>query len=277
VHETKPSRTARGVAAERAVLTDLGILDDPHAASMLPPPTARIHRLVGRLPRRLVTRSVTLAGLSARVLWVDAQLSGALDGGTRQVAVVGAGYDSRAWRCARDGVRFLELDHPATQADKVRRAPGPGPTYVAVDVVADDAGEALRDGGLDVGTPTAFLVEGVTMYLDEAEARRLLTSLSAVAAPGSRLVVDFFPPAGTGSASDRRLRRLQRALHTGSGESFRLGVDRAGATSLVEGAGWRVDEVTTLREAAGTLVPNGSGLPVDAIHPGKLLLTARMP
>ena len=81
-------------------------------------------------------------------------------------------------------------------------------------------------------------------------------------------------PNNVGLADDRR---LQRALHTGSGESFRLGVDRAGATSLVEGAGWRVDEVTTLREAAGTLVPNGSGLPVDAIHPGKLLLTARMP
>ncbi|MBA2625656.1 MAG: class I SAM-dependent methyltransferase [Acidimicrobiia bacterium] len=50
----------------------------------------------------------------------------ALDAGIEQVAVIGAGYDRRAWRFHRDGVQFFELDHGATQQDKARRAPGRG-------------------------------------------------------------------------------------------------------------------------------------------------------
>jgi O-methyltransferase involved in polyketide biosynthesis len=68
------------------------------------------------------------------VLWYDAQVTRAVDDGVEQVAVIGAGYDSRARRLARDGVRFYELDHPGTQSDKMRRAPAGGPTYVACDL-----------------------------------------------------------------------------------------------------------------------------------------------
>jgi methyltransferase (TIGR00027 family) len=124
------SRTAQGVAAERAVLTDMGVLDDHFARGMLTPGWAAFAVVVRRTPERVRPWSVTRAGLAARVLWFDAQVASALDAGVEQVVVIGAGYDSRAWRFRGNGTRFFEVDHPTTQHDKMRRAPGPGPTYV---------------------------------------------------------------------------------------------------------------------------------------------------
>jgi O-methyltransferase involved in polyketide biosynthesis len=90
------------VAVERAVLTDLGALDDPLAAHLLDRDMARILWGVRHLvPSSLRRRSVTLAGLTARVRWHDEQVLAALEDGIDQVVIVGAGYDSRAWRFAR--------------------------------------------------------------------------------------------------------------------------------------------------------------------------------
>jgi hypothetical protein len=58
----------------------------------------------------------------------------------------------------------------------------------------------------------------------------------------------------------------------GSGEAFRLAVDRRQAVELVGASGWDVHEKTGLREAARTLVPRGSGLPVDAVNEHKALV-----
>ena len=106
------------MAAERALLTDMGVLADPLARMMLTPSMVAIVSVVQHLPTHVLTRSVTLAGLAARVLWFDTQVTEALDANITQIAVIGAGYDSRAWRFRREGVQFFELDHGATQQEK---------------------------------------------------------------------------------------------------------------------------------------------------------------
>ena len=272
---TEPSRTAQGVAAERAVLTHMGVLADPVARQMLTPSLAAITSAVERLPARVRARSSTLASLAARVLWFDAQVADALDAGIGQVAVIGAGYDSRAWRFRRDGVRFFELDHPATQREKARRAPGSGPTYVEADLTAQSAAEALREGGLEVSRPALFVVEGVTMYLDESVVRDQFAALAAASAAGSRLAADFYPPRRAGTPSNRRQRWLQRLARAGGDEGFRLAVDRPRARALVAAAGWEVVEATSLRDAAVALVPRASGLPVEAVNEHKTLVAGR--
>ena len=272
----KPSRTARGVAAERALLTDLGVIDDPYAFGMLGRPMAVAHKIVRQRPQVVPTLLVTLAGLGARVLWHDACVRAALDAGVRQVAVVGAGYDSRPWRLRRDGVRFFELDDGTTQRDKREKAgglPGPGPTYVEADLRDRTAAEALVGGGLDPAQPAVHVLEGLTMYLTEDVVRGQLTALAEVSAPGSRVTTDFYPPRAE-TEGDRRRLRVQRLARVGSGETLRLGVDRAQAVALVEACGWHVDEAVSARAAAQTLVPAASGLPVDAVSEHGTFLTA---
>lgn len=273
----KASRTAQGVLAERALLAEIGVLADPQARGMLAPPLAAVVTAARRCPKAVRNRSVTLAGLAARVLWFDAQVTGALDAGIDQVATIGAGYDSRAWRLARPGVRFFELDHRATQQDKVRRAPGPGPTYVEADLTTQDAAGVLGAHGLDPGRPALLVIEGVTMYLTELVVRDQLEALGRASATGSRLAIDFYPPADAGTARDRRQRRLQQLARTGGDEGFRLTVDRPGAVELVRSTGWRVHEATSLRDAARASVPASSGLPVGAVNEHKTLVAAERP
>lgn len=260
---------------QRAVLADMGVLPDPLARGMLTPSMAVIYGFVRHWPYRVRARSLTLAGFAARVLWFDGQVAEAFDAGIQQIAVVGAGYDSRAWRLRRDGVQFFELDHLATQRDKVRRAPGPGPTYVEADLTTESAAEALVGHGLDASRPALFVVEGVTMYLTEEVVRRQLAELAGSSAPGSRLAADFYPPRSTGTSRDRRQQRLQHLARAGSGETLRLAVDSRQAAALVAASGWDVCEATSLRDAARALVPHESGLPVDAVDEQKALVSGR--
>jgi methyltransferase (TIGR00027 family) len=252
----------------------MGVLADPFARRMLTPTMAAILGLVRRLPSGVRTRSVTLAGLAARVLWFDTQVAGALDGLVTQIVVIGAGYDSRAWRFRRDGVQFFELDRGATQQDKARRAPGPGPVYVDADLTTHDAAAALLGRGLDPERPALFVVEGVTMYLDEEIVRKQLGELGRRSGPGSRLAVDFLPPPHAGTSRNHRQNRLQRLARSGSGESFRLTIGRPEAVELVTASGWDVNEATSMRDAARALIPRESRLPLDAVNEHKTLVAA---
>ncbi len=261
--------------AERSVLTEMGVLSDPLARTMLSPAWTAFAWTVRRWPSAKKPWSVARAGLAARVLWYDAQVTRAIDEGVEQVAVIGAGYDSRAWRLARDGVRFYELDHPATQRDKVRRAPAGGPTYVECDLGTQNVAQALHRDGLDPTRPALFVLEGLTMYLSEDLMRRQLRDLAASSATGSRIATDFSPPPGAGTSRDRRQMGYQRLAHAGSGEDLKLLVTGPHAVNLVEASGWEVTELTTMKDAARTLVRSDAGLPVDAVNEHKSLVAGQ--
>jgi len=158
--------------------------------------------------------------------------------------VVGAGYDTRAWRLRRPGVACFEVDHPATQADKRARAPSDGPTYVPLDLVEGSIAAALPRHGFAPERPTVFVVEGLTMYLDEAVVARLLADLARIGAPGSRLAVNFTVSGGGSVAPASRL--LATAVRAGfrtRGEAIVTWVRADRLEGFVAGCGWEVDEL----------------------------------
>ena len=86
------------MAAERALLTAMGVLDDPWARTMLTRSMAAIVEVAAHLPPRVWARSVTLAGLAARVLWFDAHVTRAFDSPVTQIAVIGfRAYPNIRW------------------------------------------------------------------------------------------------------------------------------------------------------------------------------------
>lgn len=191
-----------------------------------------------RLPvlRRQVT-GPTFSYLAARTLFFDAEVERALDEGIRRVAIVGAGYDSRAWRLRRPGVEFIEIDHPETQSDKQRRAPAEGPRFVPLDLVSDPFPTDLTGA-----TPTIWVVEGVTMYLSREQVGDLLHRL---AGQGCRLVVNFGIGGRAGSAQ-----RAVRSSASAGGETFRYEPAVGDARDLLAWAGWSPTTVATGRELA---------------------------
>jgi methyltransferase (TIGR00027 family) len=93
--------------------------------------------------------------------------------GCAQYVILGAGLDSFVWRRPDllRTIRVFEVDHPATQIWKQKRAAALGlPTssahvYVPLDFDREDLGSALANAGFDVSIPVAFTCVGTTMYL----------------------------------------------------------------------------------------------------------------
>jgi len=130
----KPSTSAQQVALARAHLTWIGVLDDPWAETMLRSPWRELGMALRWPVLSRARRNAMFGYLAGRTRFYDLAICDALDRGATQAVIVGTGYDSRAWRLARAAVQFFELDHPATQADKKRRARPGGPIYVAADL-----------------------------------------------------------------------------------------------------------------------------------------------
>jgi methyltransferase (TIGR00027 family) len=199
--------------------------------------------------------------IAARTRFFDQQTLDAIGRGVTQVVLVGAGYDGRALRFRSPGVRFFELDHPATQADKralVERvgADATDVALVAADFVADDVGAALAAGGHDAAAASFILCEGVVAYLPLEVTGALLRSLRSRAATGSSLAVGFGLRGVDGTLSPGRAALDQRVARVGEPILTRL--DRADAVALVEETGWEVVAAQDIAELDAEITPGRS-------------------
>jgi methyltransferase (TIGR00027 family) len=144
----------------------------------------------------------TVRMMMIRTRFVDAALERAVAGGATQVVILGAGFDTHAYRCREllKNVRVFEVDRPSTQAlkrERVLAALGSAPpnlTYVSIDFQHDDLGDVLARHGHDPTQRTFFIMEGVTMYVPEEGVRRTLQFVGRHPA-GSSIVFDFVPKA----------------------------------------------------------------------------------
>lgn len=140
--------------------------------------------------------------MTIRTRFIDEALERAIAGGAAQVVILGAGFDSHAYRCQEllAHVRVFEVDRPVTQAlkrqrvDDVLGGPPANLTYVAIDIQHDDLAAVLMRHGYDQSQRTFFIMEGVTMYLPEAAVRGTLRFVAAHP-KGSGIVFDFVPRA----------------------------------------------------------------------------------
>ena len=130
MREGRPSTTAAAVALARGVATIAppapGLAQDPMAEVLLTGLPAALLRALQRappLPGLGATLSAVSLGLvdhiALRTQAIDLALLAGLAAGARQLVILGAGLDARAYRIdALDDVVAFEVDHPATQAYK---------------------------------------------------------------------------------------------------------------------------------------------------------------
>jgi methyltransferase (TIGR00027 family) len=202
-------------------------------------------RLIERFPSE--SRSPMSDLLERRTRWFDEVTLRSIEEGIRQVVIVAAGYDCRALRFRTPGVRFIELDHPATHADKQRILHEMGAdmadvTYAVADFTIDDAGAALAAAGHDPTAATLFLVEGLLIYLPEDVIVSLLKVLRARATSTSRMAVSI----SRGGSSEFQYRVASIGEHAQS--SFNENQARV----LLERCGWQGDTTRSLVLASPT-------------------------
>ena len=179
--------------------------------------------------------------LAARTRFFDQVVVGALGRGVDQVVVAAAGYDGRAWRYAKPGVSWFELDHPATQADKLARLDAlgvdrSGVGFASADFAHDDVAAALRGAGIDPDRPSLVLCEGVVAYLDRDTTDRLFAGLRAAVGSRSVLAVSLSTASGTVDGAQARARFRAAVAAVGEAATDPLTVDDAGP--ILRAAGW---------------------------------------
>ena len=182
--------------------------------------------------------------MAARTRFFDQVTLAAIDAGITQVVIVGAGYDGRALRFGQPGVRFYEVDHPATQQDKRRRVEelgvAPDATiYIAHDLARGDLADALAAAGHAGNRASLFICEGLLLYLTRPVIEELLRGLRARAGSGSQLAVsasELLPGALVAVRARMGLLRLWQAA-VGEPRRSLFGPGELGG--LVERARWR--------------------------------------
>jgi len=207
MREGWPSLTALAVAVARGIGTAPDQID-PVAAELVPPPLGRALSWVASPGRSAAVRNalrVATLGLVDHVSLRSAAIDDALEralaaADARQVVVLGAGLDGRAWRLQTlREVTVFEVDHPATQAGKRRRVAGRTPLaadvrFVAVDFERDDLGQRLAEHGHELDRRTVWIWEGVTPYLHPPAIEATLAAVSSRSAVASRLLVTYSVP-----------------------------------------------------------------------------------
>ena len=149
---------------------------------------------------------------AVRTHFFDDFFAEAADAGIRQVVILASGLDSRAFRLPWPaGTTVYEIDQPKVLEYKAATlarhgvAPSADRREVAVDL-RQDWPAALVKAGFDIATPTAWLAEGLLMYLPADAQDRLFTQVTELSAPGSRVAAETMGI----HAEDRRERMRKR-------------------------------------------------------------------
>ena len=201
--------SATFVASGRAMATKdpRGLIDDPFAEPLVRAVgldfftkmldgELDISTIDSASPERL---QAMVDGMAVRTKYFDDYFIDATGAGVRQAVILASGLDARAYRLPWPaGTVIYELDQPQVIEFKTTTLAGIGaePTATRRTVPVDlrqDWPAALKAAGLDLTAPTAWLAEGLLIYLPPEAQDRLFDNITDLSAPGSTIATEFVP------------------------------------------------------------------------------------
>ncbi|KUI16790.1 SAM-dependent methyltransferase [Mycobacterium sp. GA-1285] len=224
--------TATMVAAQRVLSHREGLIDDPYAEPLVRAVGLDffIRALDGEIsldaidPRFNTRRAAE--GMAVRTRHFDRLFTDAAAAGVRQAVILAAGLDARAYRMRwPTDTTVFELDQPEVIAFKsdtlaaLRVEPTADRRVAAIDL-RDDWPKALLDNGFDPTKPTAWIAEGLLIYLPPEAQDLLFDRIDEFSAPGSRVATEHIPDVSM--FSDERSREIAERLRA-YGQNIEMG------------------------------------------------------
>jgi methyltransferase (TIGR00027 family) len=267
--------TATAVAASRAIASQGPdpLLDDPFAEPLVRAVglDSFVRMIDGEVlddDDPLMNRRTISEQIAVRTRFFDDFFTAASEAGIRQAVILAAGLDTRGYRLPwPSGTVVFEVDQPeviafkTTTLDGLGAVPAAARRTVAIDL-RDDWPSALRDAGFDPAQATAWIAEGLLVYLPPEAQDRLFDNITALSAPGSRLATEHMDmanmPEDWAEKLDERSRRAGTDLNLS--ELFYSG-ERNTAGDYLSSHGWQVATHST----AETFAANGFELPDDEL------------
>jgi len=265
----------------------VGRFSDPVAEELLDPAERTVVERVraGDVPAQAAERMAYEMVRRSGITMVPRTV--AIDGAIRehdaaQLVILGAGLDARAWRMSElADVTVFEVDHPASQRDKLRRIGDRTPTAlrvlpVEVDLATQTLSPTLENAGFDRQVVSTWVWEGVVPYLVADDVRAAVAQIAELCAPGSRLVVNYQAKSAWVSlmrGAMRLILRLTRQPDPLAGEPWRSQWRPESMQRLLHDNGFRVvsdDDVFTL--VVGFELPSGVE---GSLRNGRVVLAVR--
>lgn len=260
---SKASRSAEGVAAFRVIETlkpeGERIVSDPYAHALIPAGlmfSISMWIIKSGLYERMAPGAEGF--IIGRERYIDDYLKAQLAEGLDQVVLLGAGFDTRAFRIhGMERTRVFEVDQLETQSVMVERLhkvidPMPGNvTFVPADLNTQQLGEVLRAAGYDEHGKTVFIWQGVTYFLEPEGIDRTLTFIADHSGPGSSVVFDYIYGATLHDTTQGYGKTLARAGKA-SGEPYVFGIDKGEVESFLTQRGFCDVRDTSLEEIKAT-------------------------
>ena len=268
-HDT-PSATANIVARNIVLVANTKSLSHlvPPASALLTGWLVQAHSTSGeRFLRRArqgwfqslfrLYERITIPGLALhqalRKKHIEHLLHASLEEGFQQVVILGGGLDSLALRLHRKfpWVKFVELDHPATQRVKQEvirshQLAGENLRLLSLDFTQQTLDQCLaaypgyvRDG------KTVFLCEGVLMYLEAKEVDSIFAFIRKQEGSSRRFIFTFMEPDKSGKTNFRNSTWLVRLWLLCRKEPFKWGLPREKMRSFLEARGFSMREMAT--------------------------------
>ncbi len=236
MRNNQTSMTALGIAVLRAVESEKPegerICYDPYARRFLPSWFYYLMRFFIQTGYAEWRGRGVVGFLTARERYIDEYLSNCLNQDIDQLVILGAGYDSRAFRFSalQDHIRVFEVDHPATQQAKVagvRKIFGSLPAfvqYVAIDFNVQTLEECLKAHDFDPQGKTVFIWQGVTYYLEPDAVDSTLNFIVHHSAPGSSVIFDYIDKTLLTKSSQHSEVKSMKRYRSMTGEDLRFGI-----------------------------------------------------
>jgi methyltransferase (TIGR00027 family) len=167
--------------------------------------------------------------IPARTRYIDEYLNKCIDDGLEQLIILGAGYDSRAYRIERlrGKVTVFEVDHPATQKpkiEKVKKILDPLPSnvvYVPIDFNKETLPQRMFQSGYDKDKKSLFIWEGVTPYLTAEAVDETLHFVARNSGAGSSILFSYIIKSVVdGTCELEGVREIRKAFSRGGIADF---------------------------------------------------------
>ena len=291
--------TALGVAAARAAETESEnpLIHDPFARAFLeaagdtmwtllanPAMSAELTDLDQDMRAHM---QVMVDFMAVRTAFFDEFFLNAAESGVRQVVILAAGLDARAWRLPwPDGTTVYELDQAKVLEFKstTLQRRGAQPTSKLVSIAVDlrqDWPTALQQAGFDASQPTVWSAEGLLRYLPARAQDLLLERVDALSPSGSWLVVNA--PSRSALDPDLLVRRREQSQRMRAAAARVLDTEvpdvddlwyaeeRTEPTDWLREHGWEAS-ATTMAEMLGRY---GRNVPGDDLLPPTVFVSAR--
>lgn len=266
--------TATGVAAARALASrdPNPLIDDPFAEPLVKAVNIEVFTkmLTGEIDLDEAdpsfNRQRMAEGMAVRTRYFDNFFTTATDDGIRQAVILASGLDARAYRLPwPSGTTVYEIDQPqviefkTTTLANLGAHPATDLRVVGIDL-RNDWPAALRAKGFDIAQPTAWIAEGLLVYLPPDAQDQLFDNIASLSSPGSRLATEYVP--STDIFTDERAQaRSERWRHLGLNVEMKELVyhgKRSHVIRYLEAGGWHVtaDDVPDLYTANGFTLPD---------------------